>query len=336
MARLQLPQVARPSGSPVYIPSGAFSSHVLGWPGGSVAEPDPFLTGVAADNRKFPKWQYHEPNQGEFHWDDDFYSATYGYYANAEFAVNKWHTEGRKIMLTFDATWRPAWASLENDAAWSAWVTAAITRWRPEYVEFTNEPSSHAIDVNWLVRMYSLGKAAAKAVDPNVIVVGPSCESISNPGNGVEYTASFLDAGGGAHIDVLGVHLYPYGLPNHEPASLIAQMAWLRAGISGKWTGSIFNTESGCSPEIFPSQSKETQLRWFWQQNMLPVLLGCQKSWWYGWGEDNFGPYLSPYLADIRAMLAVIVSFEGTTAVWKMLPDGRLRVVRHDGREFVY
>ena len=32
---------------------GAFGNHVLGWPGGNPAEPDPFATGVAGDNRRF-------------------------------------------------------------------------------------------------------------------------------------------------------------------------------------------------------------------------------------------------------------------------------------------
>jgi hypothetical protein len=315
---------------------GAFSNHVLGWPGGNPAEPDPFATAVAADNRKFAHWPWHEPTQGDFHWTDDFYSAPYNYYANPEFCVATWRSHSRKTLLVLRSDFRPAWSGIDNDAAWSAWVTAAVSRWRPYAVEFINEPSSSGADVNWLVRMYSLGKAAAKAVDPSILIVGPSCESISTPGNGVEYTVSFLQAGGKAHIDVLGVHLYPHGLANHEPRSLVEQMAWLKQNIAGLWTGPIWNTESGCSPEDFPSQTRETQLRWFWQQNMLPVLLGCSKSFWYAWGEDTYGPYLSSYLAEIRALWTKIVSFEGHRASWRVLLTGQLEVVRDDGLAVTY
>ena len=310
---------------------GAFSSHVLGWPGGNPAEPDPFATGIAADNRKFVRWEWHEPVQDEFHWDDDFYSAPYNYYANAEFCVEEWRAQSRRTLLVLQANSRPGWCALDNDTRWSAWVTAAITRWRPAYVEFINEPSSSAVDVEWLVDMYALGHAAAKAVDPSIVIVGPSCESISTPGNGVEYTVSFLQAGGGAYIDALGIHLYPHGLANHEPRSLVEQMAWLRQNIAGLWTGPIINTESGCSPETFPTQDRTTQLRWFWQQNMLPILTGCAKSFWYGWGEDDYGPYLSSHLDEIRALWATIVSFEGHRASWSILPSGQLQVVRDDG-----
>jgi hypothetical protein len=313
------------------IPKGAFANHVLGWPGGNVAEPDPFATGVAADNRKFAHWRWHEPLRGEFHWTDNFYLPAFNYYVNPEFCVAAWRERSRATLLVLRADYRPAWAAMEDDAAWSAWVAAAIARWKPAYVEFINEPSSHGIDVAWLVRMYSLGKAAAKAVDPSIVIIGPSCESISTPGNGVEYTVSFLRAGGGAHIDALGIHLYPHGLPNHEPRSIVDQMAWLRKSIAGLWAGPIINTESGCAPEIFPTQDLTTQLRWFWQQNMLPILCGCAKSFWYAWGEDNYGPYLSPALHEIRALWASVVSFDGRRVTWQILPSGQLEVVRDDG-----
>jgi len=315
---------------------GAFANHVLGWPGGNPAEPDPWATAIAADNRRFVVWAYHEPTQGDFHWTDDFYDAGHGYYANPEFAVTTWRSHGRKTLLVLRADQRPGWAGIDDDTAWGNWVTAAVTRWRPFAVEFINEPSSHAIDVNWLVRMYSVGKAAAKAVDPSIVIVGPSCESISTPGNGVEYTVSFLQAGGKAHIDALGIHLYPHGLPGYEPRSLVDQMAWLRQNIGGLWTGPIWNTESGCSPQDFPSQDRTTQLRWFWQQNMLPVLLGCARSWWYAWGDDAYGPYLSSYLAEIRALWAKLVSFEGHRVTWRVLPTGQLEVVRDDGLAVTY
>lgn len=320
----------------VSIPVGSLSNHVLGYPGGNVSEPDPFANGVAVDNRRFPHWEYHEPTQGDFHWADNFYDGAHGYYVNPDFAVTAWHGAGKKMCLCLQAESRPAWASLSNDTAWGNWVTAAVTRWNPEYIEFINEPSSLALDPAWVVGIYAIGYAAAKAVNPSIIVIGPSCESISTPGNGVEWTVDFLNAGGDAYIDALGIHLYPHGLANHEPRSIVDQMAWLHTNIDGLWSGPIYNTEAGCAPEIFDTQTLATQRRWFWKTNMLPILTGCTKSFWYAWGEDNYGPYQSAYLTEILALWTVIKSFEGHTAAWDVLPDGTLRVVRDDGLTVTY
>lgn len=320
----------------VYIPVGSLSNHVLGWPGGNPVVPDAFANGTAADNRRFPHWDLHEPTEGDFHWNDNFYSGAYGYYVNPDAAVTLWHSEGKKMCLVLDARYRPAWCALDDDDAFVAWVTAAMTRWNPEYVEFVNEPSGTGIDMTWLVGQFALGYAAAKAVNPGVIIIGPSCESISTPGNGVEFTVAFLNAGGDAYIDALGIHLYPHGLANHEPRSIVDQMEWLHTNIDGLWSGPIYNTEAGCAPEIFYTQTLATQRRWFWQTNMLPVLLGCAKSFWYAWGEDNYGPYQSAYLTEILALWTVIKSFEGHLAAWELRPDGTLRVVRDDGYTVTY
>lgn len=336
MIRIAVPTPRAAQGAAVSIPARVFSNHVLNWPNGSVTQPDAFANGAAADLRKFPRWPIHEPSAASFVWTGNFYDGAHNYYANTEDAVVLWHANSKQVLLVLDPLYVPAWTNVNDDAAFSAWVTAAVTRWQPEAVEFSNEPSSISTDIPWLVNKYAVGKAAAKAAKSDILIVGPSCESISNPGNGVQYTADFLNGGGAAHIDALGIHLYPHGLPNHEPASLIDQMAWLHSQIDSIWSGPIWNTEAGCAPEIFYTQTRETQLRWFWQTNMLPALLGCAKSFWFAFGEDNYGPYESPYLDDILALWQTIVSFDGTVARWKMLPDGRLRVIRHDGAEFVY
>ena len=337
MARIAIPTPRQATGAAVYLPTGVFSNHVLKWPNGSGSQPDAFANGVAADLRKFPKWPMHNPSSGSFVWTGNFYDAPNGYYANTEDAVVLWHANGKKVLLVLDPLDAPAWTNVNDDAAFAAWVTAAVTRWQPEAVEFSNEPSSISTDIPWLVNKYAVGKAAAKAAKSDILIVGPSCESIVSGGNGIEYTQDFLNAGGSAHIDVLGVHMYPHGSwPNHGPQNLIQQTADMHAGLDALWSGPIWNTESGTSPEIFYTQTRAVQLLWFWQHNMLPGFLGFAKSYFCAYGEDNYGPYDSLYLADILAMVPIIKIFEGTTAHWKLLDDGRLRVVRHDGAEFVW
>lgn len=337
MARIAMPTPRPSQGALVNIPVGVFSNHVLGWPDGNPAEPDPFANGVAADLRKFPRWMYHEPTQGNFVWSGNMWDGAHNYYANADSAVTTWHGHGKQVLLVLDPLYTPGWTNVNDDAAFAAWVTAAVTRWQPEAVEFSNEPSSASTDITWLVNKYAVGRAAAKAAKPDILIVGPSCESITSGGNGITYTADFLNAGGDAHIDVLGVHMYPHGSwPNHGPQNLIQQAADLHAGIDALWSGPIWNTESGTSPEILATQTRTVALQWFWQHNMLPGLLGFAKSFYFAYGEDNYGPYESAYAADMLALVPIIKSFEGTNARWKLLDDGRLRVVRHDGAEFTY
>ena len=337
MIRIAVPTPRAAQGAAVSIPARVFSNHVLNWPNGSVTQPDAFANGAAADLRKFPRWPIHEPSAASFVWTGNFYDGAHNYYANTEDAVVLWHANSKQVLLVLDPLYVPAWTNVNDDAAFSAWVTAAVTRWQPEAVEFSNEPSSISTDIPWLVNKYAVGKAAAKAAKADIKIVGPSCESITSGGNGITYTANFLNAGGGAHLDVLGVHMYPHGSwPNHGPQNLIQQAADLHAGIDALWPGPIWNTESGCAPEIFYTQTKAVQLQWFWQHNMLPGLLGFAKSFYFAYGEDNYGPYESPYLADLFALVPIVKSFEGTAARCKLLDDGRLRVVRHDGAEFIW
>ena len=64
--------------------------------------------------------------------------------------------------------------------------------------------------------------------------------------------------------------------------------------------------------------------------------VGCEKSFWYGWGEDNYGPYQSPYVNDVLSLWEIIKTFEGTLARWELQQDGRLKVQRADGAIFTY
>lgn len=310
----------------IAIQRGAMGAHVLGWPG--CADPSPFGLGIAADNRRFVAWERHQPTPGGYVWDDPAWpTPAGGYYRNPEFAVTEWRKHGLNTVLVLRADKRPAWSNLDDDASWSAWVAAACKRWRPPAIELINEPSGRITDMSWLVRMFALGRAAAHAVDPSIKIVGPSCESISNPGNGVEFTTAFLKAGGAAQIDVLGVHLYPHGLPTHDPLSILDQMAWLRRNVDPLWSGPVWNTESGCNGETFPAMSRERQLREIRAHLLLPLLGGCERTWWYGFGEDTLGPYESPYLIDVCREFQRMKALEGQeVSEWARWPSGRVSV----------
>lgn len=294
----------------IEIKIGSINAHVLGWPGCS--DPSPFGLGIATDNRRFPKWAKHEPERGRYVWEDlTWGTGAHGYYRNPGYAVDEWRQHGLNVLLVLQCDVRPAWCGIDDDAAFAAWVTAACRQWRPREVEFVNEPSGSGVNQAWLVRQFAVGRAAAKAVDPTILIVGPSCESICTPGNGVEYTVAFLKAGGAAQIDVLGVHLYPHGMPTHDPRSILDQMDWLRKGIAGLWSGPIWNTESGCEGETFPTMTLERQLREIRSHCLLPIAGGCERIFWYAFGEDKLGPYLSPYLRDVCREFQRMKALEG-------------------------
>ena len=307
------------------IQRGAINAHVLGWPGCS--DPSPFGLGIASDNRRTPRWALHNPSRGVFEWAGDWGKPADSYYRNVDFAVAEWRQHGLDVVLVLDARFRPAWAGMDDDAAWSAWVSAAVTRWKPKAISFSNEPSGHSVPIDWLVRMYTVGRAAAKSAHATVQIVGPDCESISTPGNGVEYTVAFLKAGGAAQIDVLGVHLYPHGMPTHDPLSILDQMAWLKKNIASLWGGPIWNTESGCQGETFPAMPRERQLREIRSHLLFPLLGGCERTFWYAFGEDVLGPYKSAFLLDVCREFKRIKALEGESfAEWARWPSGRVAV----------
>lgn len=271
----------------------------IGYPSTNPAFLNPFALNVVTDSRRFPRWASHNPSAGVFDFTSDFYNAPNNYYNNANDAFTVWRANKKEIGITLKPNAPPAWTDQNDDAAWKAWATAVMKQWMPKWISFCNEPNG-ALDPAYVALRYQQGYAIAKSIKPDVIVVGPECESIVSGGNGVQFILDFLAAGGGQWIDVLGIHLYPYGTTIagiKEPVSIITQMTFLLTSIAGKWKGPIWNTESGmlglASP--FNTYTLQQQTRWLYGHLLLPRVMGCARSMFYGNNEVDFGWLDSPY-----------------------------------------
>jgi len=251
----------------------------------------------------FPHWEAHEPSRGVFDWDSYMYDAAHGYYANAVTASDLCQSRGEDVIVCLgDALWNTAsWTDTSNDTDLYNYVFGIAQRTQSDLWEPANEPSNLPVDMTLLVHRFDIACQAIKAARPSARIIGPSCESIVSGGTGVAYTTSFLQSGGAALIDILGVHLYPHGTQVagvNEPVSILAQMAYLKAQIAGLWAGPIWNTECGMNvmPNNFDTYPEADQVRRAFQLWVLPIAAGCERSYLYAHNQLQMGFQTSPYL----------------------------------------
>lgn len=276
--------------------------------------------------RKWAQWEVIEQARGV----RDFNVAPYF----LDVYVSTWAAKGSKIALVLEPGSHAAWAAQggiaprqnkppAQDVYWTDWVTAVTQRYAGhiESIEFSNEP-----DVDWIgthadmARMYRLGRAAAHAVDPGIKIVGPSCQSLVAVGNGIAWMQAFFAASDGAggmgkdHIDIVGVHYYPYPV---DDLDTIVDMA---ANVSACLTASgvskpIWNTESGrlntVANPVFSNLPLAERLRNFKAHCMLPATLGCDKTFYYAYDTDHMGWYHDSQRPTFVALWNQMKAFEG-------------------------
>lgn len=77
------------------------------------------------------------------------------------------------------------------------------------------------------VRDFKAFRAAMKAVDPSILIVGPEISQYTGPtgypvdASGVNWMEGFLQ-GAGDQVDIVSIHRYPFGQPPATPESLLA------------------------------------------------------------------------------------------------------------------
>jgi hypothetical protein len=111
-----------------------------------------------------------------------------------------------------------------------------------KYIEIWNEPNitvEYMGTVQQLVRMAKDVRAIAKYYDPNIQIIAPP-ETGDGDGMQMQYLASYLAAGGGAYVDVIGMHGYVLAPENIMVRIDSATAAMAQYGQSGK---PIFITE---------------------------------------------------------------------------------------------
>jgi hypothetical protein len=308
-------------------PTDAFNVHVLSWPNGAITVPDPFASGVSADNRRFLKWMWHEETEGVYTWYGWMYDPSHSYYANPMDAFASWDSNGKKIaVLVVDYRTIPTWATIGNMTQYGNFISALCTEISPYAIEFVNEPSG-VLTAAEVYDVYAATYSVVKAASPSTLVVGPACESIlRGGGNGTQFVKDFLDAGGGSYIDAISVHMYCYGETAHDPHSLVDQCAYFKSEIASRWSGPIWNTESGGAyvpAEYWSALTDAQREHALFQHLVVPILRGYTKSFWYAFGEDNLGPYTAGdpplygrYPANIVSLMQSIKALEGQQYNW--------------------
>jgi len=215
-------------------------------------------------------------------------------------AVALAHQHGTEVQLTFGFT--PAWASSSpteislyrpGGAAeprslddWADFVRSVANRYRGRIhiYEIWNEPN---VKRYWsgspeqMVEMTRQAHDIIKGIDPSAIVVGPSPVGE----NGLVWLSSFLRAGGGRYVDVIGFHLYVFPA---APEAVVPLINSVKAVMRGYEAGDkpLWDTEAGwAKPSPFPSE--ETAAAYLARDFLLNWASGVQRFYWYAW--DNHG-----------------------------------------------
>jgi hypothetical protein len=179
----------------------------------------------------FP-WAYSEPSPGSFDW------------SHADLVVDHARRQGLTVIarLGFVPEWaRPdpedqpttfTYLDEEQYGAFAAYVQAFVEHFqgRVGHIVIWNEPN---ISLEWGYRpvdpegytdLLAVAYAAAKAADPDIVVLGgalaPTLAPVGDPEgmNDLDYLRRMLAAGAGEAMDGLAVHAYGWKLPPEAPA----------------------------------------------------------------------------------------------------------------------
>ena len=184
----------------------------------------------------FP-WAYHEPAQGQFGWH------------HADMVMDYAANQGLEVVARLGGL-VPDWARrapgddssapvvdtmLPEDrfADFAAYVRAFVTRYkgRVRYLIIWNEPNVtlewgfRPVDPEGYTELLRLAYAAAKQVDPNIVVLAGALAPTLEPEgselglNDMLYLERMYAAGAGAYFDMLAVHAYGLSFAPEEPAA---------------------------------------------------------------------------------------------------------------------
>lgn len=200
----------------------------------------------------------------------------------------------------FIDNWDPGHALPPKKLAdWESYVRTVVQRYkgRIKHYELMNEPHFTEVDSRYSKRdfpvaiMVDMARVAASIIkehDPKATLISMSP---SGSLNGIRRLDSFLKAGGGKYIDVVGFHFYektPEDIPRLTTALRHVMANYGLAHLP------IWNTESGfyiSAPNIPPSRMPSTETIFTPTQGgalvsralTLAVASGIERFYWYSW-----------------------------------------------------
>lgn len=188
-------------------------------------------------------WPAVQPTSGTWNW------------SNMDIAIAT--NTGRKILAIAGANGVPAWVQRTNLVSnYVAYVTALVQRYPGKLaaIEIWNEPGPAHFwnDSGWLrmlADLYAAGSAAIKAIDPDIMVLGPTPASAGY----VDGTTTLAQYGLGNQIDGLSLHDYwAFKFPPDQKvmdggsvAPHILGRGQAQRDAAAPFTGPLFVTEMG-------------------------------------------------------------------------------------------
>lgn len=215
----------------------------------------------------------------------------------------EWHKANSHAEIIYTLGNPPAWASAQADAkcndgpgtcappenlsAWDNYIKAIAThsKGRIHIWELWNEPQDEAYYKGDITTMVTLAKHTyqiIKAIDPNAIILSPSCTG----GSAASWMRSFLDAGGGAYMDVLAFH----GYWDATAESIVPIVSKYRAlmnsyGISDK---PMWDTEANWAGVSAPA-GYDVRAGFVAKHYLLHWSLGVNRYVWYMYDNPSYG-----------------------------------------------
>ena len=306
VARIALGQAPRLTPSQIPIPSTFFGMNihmVMNQSGPDPLTPWPQVTLPAWrlwDVRV--TWSDLEPAKGQWN------------FAKLDKIVALAREHNTEIQLTFGFT--PRWASARptetsfyqpggaaepqslND--WADFVRTLVVRYQGQIhiYEIWNEPN---VSRYWsgspeqMVELTHRAHDIIKSIDPSATIVSPS----PTGQNGLVWFSSFLSAGGGHYVDVIGYHVYIDPAPPEAMVPLIQTVQAIMRAYHFEGTP-LWDTEAGWShPHPFPSD--ELAADYIARAFLLNWASGVRRFYWYAWGADG-GPFVGTTEADGKTL----------------------------------
>ena len=304
-----------------------FGVHMTGvgsgaWPAAPVGSVRLWDTGTS--------WRDLEPSPGGWN------------FATLDRAVDTARAHGAQPVLVLGQS--PAWASSRpsqpgmygagaaahprSEAAWSRYVTTVVRRYKGRIgaYEVWNEPNLPGFYTGTPAQMARLGKltrAAVRSVDPSARVLSPGFAT--RGGGDRRWLGRWAKAGGGRHVDVMSLHLYPgpTGTPEDSMSLLRASRAVLAASGVRK---PVWNTEVNYGMPFGGGQaalplSAAKQAAYVVRTYLLNRANGVDRVYWYSWdGRGILGVVMS---GDDRVSAAAPGRAFGTVSSW--MRGARLR-----------
>ncbi len=258
-------------------------------------------------------WHEVQPEpRGPFNWSGN----AEGFY-NYDKAIGTQVANGVQVLGLLD--YNPAWYKGKNphpDAwlkDWGDFVYAAVARYGRDrgwikYWELWNEPNlaasgyeSGLYDVRDFVRILEVGRAAAKAADPEAKIVMGGLASIwglpPSPYNYdyFDYLLGVGEYGGWEHVDILSIHLYRPGAPEgaiggrEVPMDLRSELDKLDSFLIRYGPKPIWITELGWPTHtVWPGVDEDTQAFYMIRAYILAIAHpSVEKLFWYDFRNDT-------------------------------------------------